>query len=137
MQMEIVFPGGKKVDAIYNGFRVKTDQPQSYGGENSAPWPFSLFLASIGTCAGFMVLSFCQQRRILTDNLKLILKTERDKKEKRLSKIIIEIQLPSNFPEKYREAVIRAADLCPVKKYILNPPAFEIYTKIMPPNSQS
>ena len=64
MDMEIQFPGGKKVDALYKGFTIKTDQPKNEGGEGSAPEPFSLFLTSIGTCAGIYVLNFCQNRNI-------------------------------------------------------------------------
>ena len=41
---------------------------------------------------------------------------------------MIEIRLPAGFPETHREAVIRAADLCAVKKHMLEPPAFEIRT---------
>jgi len=50
--MEIVFPGGKKVDALYKGFKIQTDQSERNGGEATAPVPFDLFLSSIGTCAG-------------------------------------------------------------------------------------
>ena len=64
MDMKITFPGGKKVNAEYNGFTHLTDQPVNAGGANSAPSPFELFLASLGTCAGFYVQSFCQQRGI-------------------------------------------------------------------------
>jgi|GEM_PF-5225741 len=40
----------------------------------------------------------------------------------------LDIQLPADFPEKYRETVINSADLCAVKKSIYNPPRFEIVT---------
>ena len=66
MQMDIRFPGGKKVDAVYKGFTVKTDQPRGEGGDGSAPEPFDLFLASIGTCAGIYALSFCQARGVIS-----------------------------------------------------------------------
>ena len=52
MDMQISFSGGKKVDATYKGFTIKTDQPKDEGGNGTAPEPFSLFLASIGTCTG-------------------------------------------------------------------------------------
>jgi putative redox protein len=42
------------------------------------------------------------------------------------SKIKLDIQLPDDFPEKYRTAVINAADLCAVKRAISDTPAFEI-----------
>ncbi len=126
--MEIVFGGNKKVNAVYDNFVIKTDQPRYAGGDNSAPQPFDLFLASIGTCSGIYVLSFCQERNIDTDGIKLILKAERGRK-KIIDKIKIEICLPPEFPEQYKDAVVRAAELCAVKRCIQNPPSFEIYVK--------
>jgi ribosomal protein S12 methylthiotransferase accessory factor len=49
-----------------------------------------------------------------------------------VSKIKLNIQLPPTFPEKYKTAVIRAADQCAVKKHFENPPQFEIQTSIAP-----
>lgn len=129
MEMEILFPGGKRVDSTYNGFTVKTDQSKENGGENIAPAPFDLFLASIGTCAGIYVLSFCQTRKIATDGLKMFLRFDRDEKSKMIEKMVIEILLPDGFPEKYRSAVIQAAELCAVKKHLERPPQFEIITE--------
>ena len=40
----------------------------------------------------------------------------------------LDIQLPPEFPEKYKKAVIRSADQCAVKKHFENPPSFEIVT---------
>jgi hypothetical protein len=56
-----------------------------------------------------------------------MLRTEKNREIKMPSKISIEIQLPDNFPEKYKKAAIRAADLCSVKKHIENSRAFETY----------
>ena len=130
MDMEIVFRGGKRVNAMYKGFTIRTDQPEHSGGDNSAPSPFDLFLASIGTCAGIYILSFCQARDIPTRGLKLIQRTQRNSETRMIEKIIIEIQLPPGFPEKYRRTVIHSAELCAVKKHIHNPPAFDIYTTL-------
>jgi ribosomal protein S12 methylthiotransferase accessory factor len=128
MEMEITFAGGKKVNASYKGHVHKTDQPVTSGGENSAPSPYELFLASIGTCAGIYVKSFCDQRNLPTENIKLIQSLEFSPEKKVPSKISIEIQVPSDFPEKYREAVVSAAELCAVKRTIADPPVFEIRT---------
>ena len=69
--MQIYFPGGKRVFADYRGFTIATDQPVTGGGDGSAPAPFDLFMASIGTCAGIYVLGFLQQRGIPTDDARL------------------------------------------------------------------
>jgi len=126
--MEITFPGGVAVEARFADFTVRTDQPFAYGGQNSAPAPFDLFLASLGTCAGLFVLLFCQERQLPTAGLKLTLETERDTEKHRLNKVRMAIHLPPEFPEKYRRAVVRAANQCSVKRVILDPPEFEIAT---------
>ena len=131
MEMEIFFPGGKKVDAQYDGFTIQTDQTIKNGGNGSAPEPFNLFLASIGTCAGIYVLSFCQQRKIPTDKIKIIQRIEDSADGKMVAKIIIDIQLPSDFPQKYRKAVISSAQLCAVKKHMEQSPEFSIITSIV------
>ncbi|HSH68359.1 MAG TPA: OsmC family protein [Deferrisomatales bacterium] len=126
MSMEIHFPGGVAVTAQYKGFTIATDQPEGNGGANSAPSPFDLFLASLGTCAGFFALRFCQQRDIGTAGLRLTLDSERDPETHRVSQVRIEIHLPEEFPEKYRKAIVRATDQCSVKRHILEPPAFAV-----------
>jgi len=128
MSMEIVFPGGVAVEARYKGFSVRTDQPQAAGGANSAPSPFDLFLVSLGTCAGYFALRFCQERQIDTAGLKLSLETERDTERHRLARVRIVIGLPAGFPEKYRAAILRATDQCTVKRALLDPPTLEITT---------
>ncbi len=130
MDMKITFPGGKRVDAEYNGFTHRTDQPLDNSGENSAPQPFDLFLVSLGTCAGIYVLSFCQKRGIDTANIELRQNMEWEPQSYRVSKISIEIVLPASFPEKYRAAVVQAAQLCTVKKHLENPPTFNLFTTI-------
>jgi putative redox protein len=129
MEMKITFPGGKKVNAEMNGIIIPTDQPLEDGGEGSAPSPFSYFLASLGTCAGIYVLSFCQVRDIATEGMSLNQKMEfatTEDGKNRLARVVIEITLPPGFPEKYRNAIIKTAELCAVKKAIMDPPEFVI-----------
>jgi putative redox protein len=130
MDMVVSLAGGKKVNAAYKGFTIKTDQSESSGGNGTAPSPFDLFLSSIGTCVGFYVQRFCQERDIPTDNINVVLKKELNADTHMIGKISIDINLPEGFPEKYRKAVIATADLCSVKKHIFNPPNFDIKANI-------
>jgi ribosomal protein S12 methylthiotransferase accessory factor len=124
--MEITFGEGKVVTAHSHGHIIKTDQPVHSGGQNSAPSPYELFLASIGTCAGIYVKSFCDNRNIPTDNIKIIQSTEFDEESGLPVNIKLDIKLPSDFPEKYIVAVISVAELCKVKKTMASPPVFEV-----------
>ena len=124
--IRVSFPGGVRVDADFKGFTFKTDQPAYAGGTGTQPSPFDLFLASLATCAGYYVVSFCEERKIPSEGLELTLRMERDPNTHLIGLIAIDISLPPGFPEKYKAAVVKAADQCTVKKVILNPPAFEI-----------
>lgn len=125
MKIEMEFPGGVAVDARWGGQLVRTDQPAPLGG-GAAPSPFDLFLASLGTCAGFYALRFCQERGIATGGLRVSLETTRDPETRRLSCVAIALALPAGFPEKYRGAIVRAVDQCAVKKAILSPPVMPV-----------
>ena len=127
--MEITFPGGVAVEARMPEFTIRTDQPPSAGGENSAPSPFVLFLASLGTCAGYFALRFCQERDLPTEGLRLNMAVERDEESRRLEKVRMVIHLPAQFPEKYRKAIVRATDQCAVKKAIFDPPEVSVTTE--------
>ncbi len=128
MDMEISFPGKSKVRASYEGFVIDTDQAVDSGGEGSAPAPFELFLASIGTCAGIYVLRFLQERGLSTEKAGITLHQDVDADGKTVKKLSLEIKLPPDFPPKYEKAIVRAADMCAVKKHIEDPPLFETYT---------
>ena len=129
MEMIIDFPGGARVDAHFGPYTVETDQPPSGGGEGSAPTPFAVFLASIGTCAGIYVLGFCRQRGLPTDGIRIVQRMYSDPFSGMVGKVGLEIQVPSSFPEKYLPSLVRSAEMCAVKKHFEKPPQFEIYTK--------
>ncbi len=125
-RMKLEFPGGLRVTAHYNGFEITTDQAADAGGDGSAPEPFDLFLASLATCAGFYVLRFCQKRELPTDGLEVVQTWRRDEQTRRMEQVRIEVALPDGFPAKYRDAVLRAAAQCSVKKVLADPPEIEV-----------
>lgn len=126
MEMVIDFPGGARVDAHFGQFTVMTDQPP----QATAPTPFATFLASIGTCAGIYVLGFCQQRGLPTEGIRIVQRMHTDPFSGMVVKIDLEIQVPPTFPERYAPALVRAAELCAVKKHFERPPQFDVYTQI-------
>jgi len=129
MEMLIDFPGGARVDAHFGTYTIQTDQPATGGGEGSAPTPFATFLASFGTCAGIYVLGFCKQRGLSAEGISILQKMQSNPMTGMVEKIDLQIQVPATFPEKYRDALIRSAELCAVKKHFENPPQFEITTQ--------
>ncbi len=128
MDIEVYFEEGAKVNARIGKHVVKTDQKERGGGEDSAPAPFDYFLASLATCAGIYVKVFCDKRGIDASKIRITQKHRNDPQTRKLIGIDLDIILPEDFPEKYREAVIKAADQCAVKRLLKDPPEIEVRT---------
>lgn len=124
MEFEVVFPGGARVDALMGNLVIETNQ------DGSAPAPFGLFLASIGTCAGIYVLSFCKHRGLSTEGVKVVQRVHSNPETRMVDRIDLDIVVPPDFPEKYHEALVRAADQCAVKKHLEQPPEFQVRTRV-------
>ena len=125
-EIEVTLPGGRRIDARVGEFVVHTDQPRDKGGGGSAPSPFDLFLASLGTCAGIFVQGFCAQREIPFEEIRITEKVEFDDAGV-LSRVDLKLDLPDGFPEKYREALLKVVEQCSVKKAIAAQPKFDVH----------
>ena len=128
MSMEIHFPGGRKINSDYKGFTLKTDQSKKDGGDGTAPTPSDLFFASVGACMGLYAVDFCNKRKIDTGQLKLSVELQSHEKTYIVEKIIFNIDLAPEFPQKYTSALIRSMKLCYLKKHFEQPPQFEFVT---------
>lgn len=126
MNIKVTLGENKKVVAEFDGYTVTTDQPKEDGGDGTAPGPFDFFLASLATCAGYFVQSFCRTRNIPTEGISIEQSDEWDEKTNLISKITVTITLPENFPSKYRSSVIAAANQCTVKRHMQSPPQMEV-----------
>jgi len=123
----ITLPGGRRVEAQVRGHKLLTDQPFDNGGQDAAPSPYELFLASIGTCAGIFVQGFCAKREIPYENIRIRERLVRDEAGT-VTGVDLDVDLPADFPDKYREAVVKAIDGCSVKKTIAAQPVFQVRT---------
>ncbi|MDK2910365.1 MAG: putative redox protein [Bacteroidales bacterium] len=126
MTIKITLDGGKVVTAHMGRHTIKTDQPIMGGGTDTAPAPYDLFLASLGTCAGIYIQGFCEQRGLPYQDISIDQTMVWDPIARKMKQIRLDINLPEGFPEKYKESVIRAAELCAVKKTIQDPPEFVV-----------
>lgn len=132
-ELVITLPGGKRVDAQVGRHVLHTDQPATNGGADSAPSPFELFLASVGACAGIFIQGFCEARGIPFDRIRIV-ERPRFGADRVLAEVDLEVQLPEDFPSKYREAVLKVAEQCSVKKAISAQPTIRLKQGPLPPS---
>ena len=115
---KITFGTNKKVDAAFRQFELKTDQSKESGGDETAPEPFELFLAALGTCAGIYAKSFLDVRKISTRGMYLTLEPFFKENQKLMDRIRICLYVTQAFPEKYMRAIIKSMEGCAVKNQL-------------------
>lgn len=123
----VTLPGGRRVDAQIGPHVLHTDQPRENGGDDSAPSPFDVFLGSMGACAGIFVQGFCAKRNIPTEGIRIVEKPS-FAADGTLSEVDFDVQLPTNFPDRYRAAIVNVVEQCSVKRAIAAQPRFTVRT---------
>ena len=92
--------------------------------------PFLIFLASIGMCSAVYLRSFLTQRSIPFNEVVINQKMEYDQSAGMVKSIEIELDLPSQFPEKYKGAIKKVVDQCLVKRHLIDTPELHVTTNI-------
>ena len=128
MEMIFTLPGGARVDGHIGPFVVPTDQPPNA----TAPSPFALFLASIGACAGFYISAFCRRRGIATEGIRVVQHND-VAPSGMVERVRLAVELPPEFPDRYRDAVLKSAEQCTVKKHLEHPPTIEVGAVVLRP----
>jgi len=126
MEIKINFTGNKKMDAVFEDYVIKCDQPLDNDGDASAPSPYDYFLASTALCAGYFVKAYCDSRNLSVEGIKLLQNNNRDTQNKYKQIIDIQIQFPESFSQKDKDGIVRAIQGCSVKKTIQEVPEFKI-----------
>ena len=130
-ELIITLDGKRRITAHIDGHQIRTDQPVSNGGEGSAPSPFDLFLASLGTCAGIFLQGFCATRGLDTSGIRIHEVPHYDG-QGTLESVDLAIDLPGDFPRRYREPLLRVIEQCSVKRAITAKPEFLVRISATP-----
>ena len=115
---KVTFPGNKKIDVAFNNFIIKTDQAKESGGDESAPEPYDIFIASLGACAGIYAKSFCDVRKLSTNDMDIFVDVLFKEGQKLMELITITLHVNQDFPEKYIKPIIKSMNGCAVKNQL-------------------
>ncbi len=126
MHVEVGFPDSTRIQARCKNLLVETGLPPDRGGDPDAAGPFDILLCALATCTGFHVLSFLDERGLSLDDAGVAIDAERGPDSHLLESVNIEIRVGADFPEKYRDAIVRAAGHCLVKNQLGQSPAFAV-----------
>lgn len=126
MHVEVGFPDSTRIQTRTRGLMIETGLPPDRGGDPEAPGPFDILLCSLAACTGFHVLTFLQERGLSLADAGLSVDAERSPDSHLLETVSIDIRVPGDFPEKYKEAIIRSAGQCLIKAQLGRQPECKI-----------
>lgn len=126
MDVMIDFPSRTTVQARSKNLVVQVGPPPDRGGDPDTYGPFDMLLCGLGTCTGSAVRDFLLERGLPIDQAGMRITAQRSAITHLLENVVIEIRVPAGFPERYGEAIIRAAKTCPVKDQLGLAPEFKL-----------
>jgi len=125
VQVDVGFPDKDSVRACCKELVFQIGLPPDLGGDPDAYGPFDLVLSALALCTGHHVRTFLQARGLPVAQAGVTVRAERGAESHLLDDVRVEIRVPSDFPEKYDDAIVRAAGQCLIKAQLGQKPAIE------------
>jgi uncharacterized OsmC-like protein len=122
----VTWDGGLRFTAEVRGHRITVDQPREAGGDDSGPMPIELMPAALGTCVALYVQRFLVTRGLDPAGLSVAVAAAGARDPNRLGRFDVQVTIPGGVPEKYLDAVRRAAEGCTVHHTLTHTPEIAV-----------
>jgi uncharacterized OsmC-like protein len=126
-QMDVRFVAGESYEVSVRGHRVLVDQPADAGGQDTAPTPTELFVASLATCVAFYAGRYLTRHGYSRDGLAVSAGFDMaSDRPARVSGIRLTVQAPADLPADRRPALRAVVSHCTVHNSLAFPPPVAI-----------
>jgi len=105
---------------------VEVDQPLSDGGEDTAPTPTELFVASLASCVAHYARRYLARHHLPTTGLSVTTDYRMGSHPARVTDVRIGIRLDSAVPHDRRDALLAVASHCTVHNTLTHPATIDI-----------
>jgi putative redox protein len=117
---------GDRFSIDIRGHRVTVDQPLSNGGDDSAPTPTELFVASLTSCVAFYAHRYLVRHGIPSNGLSVSADFSMASRPARVGEVDITLKVPEGLPTERRDGLLAVASHCTVHNTLKLPPAVRI-----------
>jgi uncharacterized OsmC-like protein len=118
--------GGDRFDIQVGGHTIRVDQPVRNGGDDTAPTPTELLVASLASCVAFYARRFLGRHGLSTDGLTVDAAYELADRPARVASMDLKLTVPPSTPEARLRALLAVATHCTVHNTLTEPPAIAI-----------
>jgi putative redox protein len=121
--LDVRFVAGEAYEVALRGHRVMVDQPVDAGGEDSAPTPTELFVASLATCVAFYAGRYLTRHGLSRDGLGVSVDFDMaTDRPARVAAIRLSVRVPADFPAERRSGLAAVVSHCTVHNSLTTPP---------------
>ena len=133
MEVLIEHLGSVQFEIQARQHKITSDQPAENGGFDEGMTPPELFLAALGSCAGFYAAQYLKKRKLATEGTRVRVTAEKLPNPARLDHFRIEVEVPLEIDDENRKGVEEAVHHCLIHNTLLQPPriAIDIHAQAM------
>jgi putative redox protein len=124
--MRVEHRGGDKFDINVRGHVIRVDQPVKDRGEDTAPTPTELFIASLASCVAFYARRYLARHDLPTDGLAVEATFNMGSKPARVAGIDMRLIVPEGVPADRLDALLAVASHCTVHNTLASEPDVSI-----------
>ena len=126
-RMEVGFRSGEAYEVAVRGHRISVDQPRDAGGQDAAPTPTELFVASLASCAAYYAGRYLTRHGYPRDGLRVTADYEMAAdRPARVAAIQLTVRVPDEVPAERMPALRAVISHCTVHNSLARPPAVSI-----------
>ena len=122
--------GGCAFTASVRQYTLAADSPPgSDDCTDAGPTPPEMMVASLAMCVGLYVTRYLRRARIQHEGFTIDTAYQIVEEPHRIGPIAIDVNLPEDFPEGRKKAVLRVAEQCTIHSTLHHPPDISIEIK--------
>ena len=118
--------GGDRFDIEIRGHTITVDQPIDVGGEDTAPTPTELLVASLASCVAFYARRYLARHGLDTNGLAVQAAYELADRPARVAAMHVQLMVPPGVPESRLQPLLAVASHCTVHNTLADPPRVSI-----------
>jgi putative redox protein len=111
---------------------ITVDQPVADGGQDTAPTPTELFVASLASCVGFYARRYLARHHLPTAGLAVSADYTLGSRPARVTSVGVDIHVPEGIPAERFNALLAVASHCTVHNTLTDPPEVTVAVAAQP-----
>lgn len=134
-RVRVDYEAGDRFRIAIRQHTITVDQPAADGGEDTAPTPTELFIASLASCVAFYARRFATRHDIPTDGLAVTAEFSMASHPARVGEITLQLHVPAELSAEQQASLLAVTSHCTVHSTLTHAPEVRIELAALTPGA--